>query len=159
MTDPRAPSWIATIRRYLLFVAGANLVWETAQIPLYTIWRDGTPGEIAFAVVHCTGGDVLIALSALVAALVLVGRGDWPSEGFVRVGALTVALGLSYTIFSEWLNTEIRGSWAYSDLMPLLPLFGAGLAPFSQWIVIPLAAFWWVGKPFSLNARAKECHT
>ena len=159
MTDANSPSWLAAIRRYLLFVAGASLVWEAAQLPLYTIWRQGTPSEIAFAVVHCTGGDILIALTALMASLVLVGSQAWPAEGLWRVGALTIASGLSYTIFSEWLNIEIRGSWAYSELMPTLPLIDAGLAPFSQWIVIPLAALWWAGKPISLNASAKERHT
>jgi len=153
MTEAHAPSWLAAIRRYLLFVAGANLIWEVVQLPLYTIWREGTPGEKVFAVVHCTGGDILIASSALVASLVLVGGRAWPSEGFWRVGALTIALGLSYTIFSEWLNIEIRGSWAYSDLMPLLPFIDAGLAPLSQWIVIPFAAFWWIGKPAALRIR------
>jgi SAM-dependent methyltransferase len=39
-------------------------------------------------------------------------------------------------------NTEIRGSWAYSELMPVVPVHEAGLSPLAQWIVIPLAAFW-----------------
>jgi hypothetical protein len=147
MNEAHAPSWLAVFRRYLLFIAVANLVWEFAQIPLYTIWREGTAREIAFAAVHCTGGDILIALAALAAGLVLVGGDGWPSEGFWRVGALTVALGLSYTIFSEWLNIEIRGTWAYSELMPTLPLIDAGLAPFSQWIVIPFAGLWWARRP------------
>jgi len=159
MTDANSPSWLAAIRRYLLFVAGASLVWEAAQLPLYTIWRQGTPSEIAFAVVHCTGGDILIALTALMASLVLVGSQAWPAEGLWRVGALTIASGLSYTIFSEWLNTEIRGSWAYADAMPTVPLIGSGVTPLVQWIVIPLAAFWWFGKPLSSHARAKEHHT
>ena len=156
MTEAHVPSWLAAIRRYLLFIAGANLVWEVAQLPFYTIWREGTPSEIAFAVVHCTGGDILIASSALVASLVLVGGRAWPSEGFWRVGALTVALGLSYTIFSEWLNIEIRGSWAYSDLMPLLPLIDAGLAPFSQWIVIPFAALYWAQRPVLVQGQPQQ---
>lgn len=156
MTDAYSLSWLATIRQYLLVIAGANLVWEVAQLPFYTIWREGTPSEIAFAVVHCTGGDILIASSALLASLVLVGSRDWPSEGFRRVGALTVALGLSYTVFSEWLNIEIRGSWAYSDLMPTLPLIDAGLAPFAQWIVIPFAALYWVQRPVLAHGQPQR---
>ena len=156
MTEAHAPSWLAAIRRYLLFIAGANLVWEVAQLPFYTIWREGTPSKIAFAVVHCTGGDILIASSALVASLVLVGGRAWPSEGFWRVGALTVALGLSYTIFSEWLNIEIRGSWAYSDLMPLLPLIDAGLAPIAQWMVIPFAGLYWAGRPVLAHGQPQQ---
>ena len=54
-----------------------------------------------------------------------------------------MALAFAYTVFSEWLNTEIRGSWAYSELMPVVPVLEAGLSPVAQWIVIPIAAFWW----------------
>lgn len=138
-----AGAWLVALRRYILFIALANLVWEVAQLPLYTIWRDGTPGEIAFAVLHCTAGDVLIAGASLVAALLLAGHGCWPGERYLAVAAATLFLGLGYTLFSEWHNTAVRGSWAYTELMPTLPVIGAGLSPLAQWTVIPLAAFWW----------------
>ena len=38
-------AWITTIRRYIVFIAGANFVWEVAQLPLYTIWTNGSTGE------------------------------------------------------------------------------------------------------------------
>ena len=60
----------------------------------------------------------------------------------------TILGGLAYTVFSEWLNTEIRGSWAYSEWMPTLPLIGAGLSPFAQWIIVPIVAFWWARRSF-----------
>jgi hypothetical protein len=53
----------------------------------------------------------------------------------------------TYTVFSEWLNTEVRGSWAYSEFMPVLPVIDAGLSPLAQWIIIPFAAFWWARHP------------
>jgi hypothetical protein len=56
-------------------------------------------------------------------------------------------------VFSEWLNTEIRGSWAYTLAMPTLPVVGTGLAPLAQWIVIPLGAFWWAYRPVN---RSKQ---
>jgi hypothetical protein len=40
-----------------------DLLWEAAHLPLYAIWTDGTIREKAFAVLHCTMGDVLIALA------------------------------------------------------------------------------------------------
>lgn len=139
--------WLLVLRRYIMFVAGVNLIWEIAQLPLYTIWSEGTPGEIAFAVAHCTAGDILIASASLIGALLVLGSGRWPIERFGAVAGLALTAGLSYTIFSEWLNTEVRGSWAYTDVMPTLPLIGSGLAPLAQWIVIPLAAFWWARRP------------
>lgn len=131
----------------MAFVAGANLVWEFAHIPLYTLWETGTRGEIVFAALHCTGGDVLIALSAIMLTLFLVGTPPWPATGGRRVILLTLAFGLVYTLFSEWLNIEIREAWAYRDLMPVIPLIGAGLSPVLQWIAVPLAAFWWAMRP------------
>ncbi len=53
------PDWPCALRVYLGVVALADLAWEAAHLPLYTIWRTGTPGEKAFAVVHCTGSDLL----------------------------------------------------------------------------------------------------
>lgn len=139
--------WLATLRRFLIFVAAGNLAWEIAQLPLYTIWYEGTFGEIAFAVAHCTGGDILIASASLLLALLLVARPTWPDETYRQVAALAVGFALSYTVFSEWLNTEVRGSWAYSELMPVVPVLDAGLSPLAQWIVIPIAAFWWARRP------------
>ena len=52
--------WLPALRRYLAVMVLGNLAWEIAQLPLYTIWRTGTFGEKAFAVLHCTGGDLLI---------------------------------------------------------------------------------------------------
>jgi hypothetical protein len=133
--------WLSALRRYIAFVAAANLVWEFAHMPLYTLWETGSAGEIIFAAVHCTGGDILIALSAVMLSLFLFGNGAWPAERRVPVVAGAVAFGLAYTIFSEWLNIEIREAWAYRDLMPVIPILDAGLSPVLQWMIVPLAGF------------------
>ena len=131
------------LRRYLGFIVAANLLWEFVQMPLYSIWQTGTPLQIVFAAVHCTGGDVLIALSAIASALLLTGDATWPSAGYVRVAAVAVLMGLAYTVFSEWWNVEVRKAWSYSDLMPIVPGLDIGLSPLLQWIIIPIAAFRW----------------
>ena len=141
-----AGNWLAALRRYFVATALGNLAWEFAQLPLYTIWHEGTPGEIIFAAIHCTGGDILIATMALLGALVVAGDRRWPKARFHIVAAVTVGGGLAYTVFSEWLNTEIRGTWAYTAWMPTLPLIGSGLAPLAQWILIPPFALWWTGR-------------
>lgn len=139
--------WLSALRRYVIASALLNLVWEFAQLPLYTIWHKGSVREIVFAAVHCTGGDILIASVSLLATLMIIGNGRWPHDRFHVVAATTILGGLGYTIFSEWLNTEIRGSWTYSDWMPTVPLIDAGLSPFAQWIVVPVFAFWWARRP------------
>lgn len=135
-------AWLSVFRRYVVLIALANLIWEFVQLPLYTVWRDGSWGQIVFAAVHCTGGDVLIAMSAFLGALLIVGDRRWPRASFAKVATVAVLAGLAYTIFSEWLNTEIRGTWAYSAWMPTLPWIGSGLAPLAQWLIVPPLALW-----------------
>jgi len=141
-----------SLRRFFLASALGNLVWEFAQLPLYTIWHEGSAREIVFAAIHCTGGDILISGAALLAALMILGNSRWPHARFRSVASAAIIGGLAYTIFSEWLNTEIRGSWAYSEWMPTLPLIGAGISPFAQWIVVPILAFWCARRPFAAIA-------
>lgn len=145
------------LRRYLCFTAIANLLWEFAQLPLYTIWTEGAIREIVFAAIHCTSGDVIIASVSLMLALLMTGA-NWPLESrtYHRVAALTLTFGILFTLFSEWLNVVVRKSWAYSELMPIIPVLNAGLSPVLQWIVIPLAAFGWARRPFALGGSSKE---
>ena len=133
--------WLWALRRYFLASTLGNLIWEFAQLPLYTVWQRGSAREIVFAAVHCSGGDVLIAGVCLISALMIIGNRQWPHARFRVVASATILSGLAYTVFSEWLNTEVRGSWAYTEWMPTLPLIGAGLSPFAQWIVVPSVAF------------------
>lgn len=134
--------WTRALRRYLAASAALHVVWEIVQLPLYTIWSTGTLKQQAFAVLHCTIGDVMIAALALLLAFALAGRPTWPRFGAFRVYFVCIAAGVGYTIYSEWLNVNVRGSWAYSKLMPTVPLIGTGLAPLLQWLVIPTLALW-----------------
>lgn len=146
-STPRAtqtPSaWLHGLRVYLGFTAIGNLIWEAFQLPLYSIWSTGTFREQAFAVAHCTLGDLLIALSSLTLALLLAGNHSWPRDRFWLVAILTIVFGTLYAVFSEWLNVVVRASWAYSERMPVISIFGLniGLSPLLQWVVIPAAAF------------------
>lgn len=144
-------AWLMTLRRYMAVIVPGNLVWETVQLPLYTIWRKGNWSEISFAVLHCTAGDVLIAGASLVGALLLLGSARWPGDRYLAVAMLTIVAGIAYTVLSEWLNTQVRANWTYSELMPTLPGTGTGLSPLAQWLVIPLAAFWWARRRHTPN--------
>src|SRR5215831_12006543 len=114
--------------------------WEAAQLPLYTLWRIGTPREILFALFHCTGGDILITTATLAVATALAQHFRWAAFGWRIVFSASI-LGAAYTVFSEWLNVEIRRSWSYTAAMPVVPFLGTGLAPLLQWIVVPGLAF------------------
>ena len=133
--------WITVLRRYFLFSAAGHLVWEAGHIPLYTIWLEGTWGEIVFAILHCTGGDLLIAMSTMLLSLFLLGSAIWPRERMHRVLVVAVLFGVAYTVFSEWLNIVIRAAWAYRDIMPVVPILDAGLTPLLQWVIVPTMAY------------------
>lgn len=143
------PSWLSGLRRYLVASAIGHLVWEIAQLPLYTIWSTGTLHNQAIAIVHCTAGDVIIATLTIVLALFLAADQDWPANRFWPTAAVTLISGVAYTGFSEWLNTVVRASWSYSEWMPVLDMFGfrLGLSPTLQWIVIPAFAMWLAMRP------------
>ena len=46
------------------------------------------------AIIHCTIGDVLIAIIAIFAALILVGSPAWPDQRFGVVLASTISLAV-----------------------------------------------------------------
>ena len=134
--------WTRGLRRYLIASIVIHLVWEILQLPLYTLWTTGTRPQQTFAVLHCTIGDAMIAGLSLLTALALFASVGWPSAGAARVSVATLACGIGYTIFSEWLNTSVRGSWTYSEFMPVVPVIGTGLAPLLQWFLVPSLALW-----------------
>lgn len=139
--------WPNILRRYILASAGLHLAWEIVQLPLYTIWAEAVSKQV-FAVLHCTLGDLMIAGLSLLAAIALVGGPDWPRTGSRQVWLLLLAMGVGYTLYSEWLNVSVRGSWAYAPSMPTLPVIGTGLAPLLQWLAVPtLTLLIAIGRP------------
>jgi hypothetical protein len=72
----------------------------------------------------------------LAAAAALARLFCWRPFGW-RMVCTAIALGATYTIFSEWMNVEIRRTWAYAATMPVIPWLGTGLAPLLQWLVVP----------------------
>lgn len=133
--------WPRALRRYILASAVLHLAWEVVQLPLYSIWSEPI-SKSAFAVVHCTLGDVMIAGLTLLTALAVLGTSDWPRSRTRAVWLLLLTLGVGYTVYSEWLNVRVKGNWSYTEMMPVIPLLGTGLTPLLQWIVVPTAALW-----------------
>jgi hypothetical protein len=124
---------------YLPWLGGLNLVWETVQLPLYTLWSEASTGTIAFSVAHCTAGDIAIGAAALIMVLVLGCERALAQWRWRRIAVWTALAGAAYTVFSEWSNTAILGSWTYSELMPTLTVAGIdiGFSPLLQWLVLP----------------------
>ena len=144
MIERGGGAWLKVLRHYFAVLASGMLVWEFAHFPLYTLWREGSWGQILFAGFHCTGGDLLIAAASVLAALLLLADWRWPQARYGVVAASAIIAGVLYTAFSEWLNIVVRKSWQYAPSMPVVDLLGfhVGLSPLAQWIVVPSLAFW-----------------
>ena len=131
-------TWPRCVALWAGWSAGLNVAWEILQLPLYTIYESGPPAWMAFAVLHCTAGDVLIALACYAAAACATRTARWPLERPLFGLAIALPIGVAYTAFSEWLNVSVRGSWEYAAAMPRV--YGIGLAPLLQWLLVPPAA-------------------
>lgn len=113
-----------------------HLIWEIAHVRLYTTWRDESPSYIAYSVLHCTVGDVLIAVGTYLLSALATRRVDWPVTALWPGAVIAMASGVGYTAYSEWVNVYRLHSWQYLPSMPLVG--GIGVTPLMQWIVIPL---------------------
>ena len=147
------PRWLDAIRRYLIVAPVGNLIWEMAQLPLYTLWRTEPMRSLVRAVLHCTAGDIVIAAVSLVIALATLGNARWPDERSAAVAIAIVAAGIAYTIGSEYLNAVVRRSWTYTEWMPTLPWVGTGLAPLAQWVAVSAFALAWARRAASKTAK------
>ena len=146
------------MRGYLPWLGALNLLWEIAHLSLYTLWEESRPSFIAYAVVYCTLGDVMIGTVALMIALIATRARAMETWRWRQVALFLVIPAIGYTALSEWINTIVRGSWAYSALMPIVRLAGfeIGLSPLLQWLVIPPVALW-LARPRPLNRLHSAC--
>jgi hypothetical protein len=111
-----------------------NALWEGLQTPLYAD-RSGGALYLIRTRLHCAIGDVLILLGCYWVVALLWRERRWIATRRLAPRVLFVALGLAYTIASELLHIRFFLTWAYAPEMPRL--FGVGLAPIFQWLLIP----------------------
>nr|WP_306268696.1 hypothetical protein [Pararhizobium sp. IMCC3301] len=120
-----------------------HFAWEILQSPLFSSLDDVSHLAAIRVCLQATLGDVVIGLVAFWAVALLSGR-QWIAALDRRNVIVFLAAGLVITVFLEYLNTEILRRWTYDADMPTLPLFGTGLSPILQWIVVPLVALWYL---------------
>jgi hypothetical protein len=130
-TVRRNPLWLTTLSPYLLVIAAGNILWEFVQLPGFTLWSRVGWNWFIFVPVLGTAGDILIAATSLVLALVLIGDDNWPLRraSYWSVAALATLQGIAYTAYSEWRHAVVLHHWTYSALMPVVPELGVGLFP------------------------------
>lgn len=119
-----------------------NLIWEVAQLPLYTDGA-GRPFSLSLpsAVAHCfvaTLGDTLVVAGTFAVGWHVHQRFDWVRQitwrdaGVVFFGLVILAIGV------ELVSVNVFGAWSYTATMPLVPLVNVGLLPTIQLATLTL---------------------
>jgi hypothetical protein len=131
------PSVIAGAGLWSAIAFVLNLTWETVHVRLYTVWAAADGMSVTWALLHCSLGDVVIALAMFALAGIVLRRADWPASRPWTGGVIVVIGAMAYTAWSEWYNVYRAGNWGYTASMPMI--FGIGLSPLLQWIILPPA--------------------
>ncbi len=128
--------WSAVVGFGLLL----HFAWEMLQAPFYA----GMPSAAHWpAVVQCGRaalGDVGITLLSYAGVWLEAHTRLWLLERWGWRLWLFLAIGLVITIGFEWLSVHRWHRWAYAPEMPLL--FGIGVLPLLQWVVLPPLNLW-----------------
>ena len=142
MHNPATLRVIARAGIWSALAFALNLAWEIAHVRLYTIWAEADRASVAWALLHCSLGDVVIALAMFALAGIVLWRADWPASRPWTGSAIVVIGAMAFTAWSEWYNVYRTGAWGYTSDMPMI--FGIGLSPLLQWLILPpviLAAY------------------
>ena len=129
------PGVMARAGLWSVLAFALNLAWEIAQVRLYALWGEADRLTVVWSLLHCTFGDVLIALALFALTAMILRHADWPASRPWTGGIIVVVGTVAYTAWSEWYNVYRAGSWAYTAGMPLI--FGIGLSPLLQWLILP----------------------
>ena len=143
MTKPRKArraisAAIGAALTWTLWLFALNLVWEVAQLPLYTMSRYSEWPALSYALLHCTLGDTAMAFASYLIAALVTGEPRWPVRRPLIGLAVVLVAGELFTIWAEWHNVYVLRSWAYAAGMPTI--LGIGVAPLAQWLVLPALA-------------------
>lgn len=138
---------------FILFTFLFHFSWEILQAPLFARMPVMSHWEATLVCLRATIGDIGIALAAFSAGALLDRNVAWflrPSAGAL-VGYL--AVGVLFTTVFEWHAVYWANRWAYSNLMPVVPLLGIGASPLLQWLLIPPVALHFLRRHFRAENR------
>ena len=123
--------WIAVI----LITFALHFAWEMAQHNLYLLMRSMPFWRATAFCARATAGDLVITTIAFSAAAMSGGRRWALLRRRLSPTLIFLTVGIVITVGME-INAVSTGRWAYDERMP--QIFGIGLSPLLQWIVVPL---------------------
>lgn len=124
----------------------AHFAWELLQAPLFSSLNETEHFTGIVICLRATLGDVGIALAAFWCAAIFGGGRNWVARPGRRALSLFFGVGLIATVGLEFVNIELLNRWSYAPNMPRLPVFGTGVAPLMQWLVVPALIFWYLSR-------------
>ena len=129
---------VGALSPFALFSFLLNFVWEMLQSPFFAHIPDEPHWQMTLICLQATNGDVGITLLSVSTAAGITRAALWFLPMSRRGTAPYLVVGLGITALAEW-HALSSGRWAYSRLMPVLPLRGIGLVPILRWTVLPVA--------------------
>jgi len=139
-----SPSWQRLGRFFAIMVLASfvvNEIWEMAQMSAYVDTAGHSWSSTLGLCTRATVGDVGIVLGIYAMGVLATGDPGWGLHSRWNMYATTAVLGLAYAALVEHAALA-AGRWAYSEHMPLVPWFDAGLWPLLQMMLLPPLTFW-----------------
>ncbi len=126
---------------YLLVISFLlNFVWEISQMTFYKFEGLGDISNyLKFIEVHwiVSFKDALIVIGLYLLTGILMRNMYWGRKISNKKLAILLVLGGLWAILVEY-HAINNNRWAYSSLMPILPLLNVGLLPVLQMMILPL---------------------
>jgi hypothetical protein len=135
--------WRQFGRFFLIMIATSfvlNEIWEMAQMSAYVETKGKTWSNTIALCTQAAAGDVAIILGIYAAGSLAAGDLFWGLRGRWNIYATAALFGLAYAALVEHAALA-AGRWSYTELMPVAPLFGAGLWPLLQMTLLPALSF------------------
>lgn len=125
--------FITTILAFVL-----NFAWEITQIPLY---KNNVYDvlHISFCALAAVADVIMILLIYFGYALVFKNTFFIKNINIQRA-LLVILTGGIGAILAEMRHLS-EGDWAYSSLMPIIPIVNAGISPVLQFMLLPLLTY------------------
>jgi hypothetical protein len=125
-----------------------NEIWEMAQMSAYVETTGQSLTSTLGLYTRAAVGDVGIILGIYAAGALAAGDPSWGLRDRWNIYATAAVLGLAYAALAA-------GRWSYTERMPDVSVFGAGLWPLLQMTLLPLLTFliarWWTGRSPTQN--------
>ena len=132
-----------------------NEIWEMAQMSSYVETAGHSWTSTLGFCTQAAVGDVGIILGIYAAGALAAGDPGWGLRGHWNIYATAALLGLAYAVLVEHAALA-AGRWTYTERMPVVSVFGAGLWPLLQMTLLPpltfLFARWWSGRTATKGA-------